>query len=100
MIVLRFLFSLILFQIPALLAGGLAARVAKSSREEWQLLAWVPVMPLVIWGSFIAIATTRDPTSHNLWPFELVIWIMLSGILFGAVLLGRWLASRHERRSR
>lgn len=66
MIVLRFLLSLVLFQIPTLFAGLVAARIARSSREQWQLLAWVPVLPLAIWGIFTTVATTRDPTSHNL----------------------------------
>lgn len=105
MAALRFLGYLVVFSVPAALAALGAARLAASSREEWRLLAWVPVIPLALWAPFIAWSVTRDPTSHNLWPFELVAWAGLSGVLFLAVLLGRRLAARRrtdwrDRRSR
>jgi hypothetical protein len=96
--VLTLVVNLVLFLIPAGVASLLSRVLARSSREEWQLLAWVPVLPLLIWGVLLAVAVTRDPTSHNLWPFELVFWALLSGALFAAVLIGRWLAARNARR--
>jgi hypothetical protein len=86
--------NLVLFLLAAAVASLAAARLARSSHEEWQLLAWVPVLPLVIWGVLVAIAVTRDPTSHNLWPFELVFWSVVTAALFAGVMLGRWLAGR------
>lgn len=89
MTALRFLGNLILFLIPAALLSLSSARLSRASREEWQLLAWVPVLPLLLWGVYIAVGTTRDPTSHNLWPFELVFWGLASLLLLGLFLAAR-----------
>ena len=94
MAVLRFVAYLAIFSVPAALAALGAAALAKSSREEWQLLAWIPVVPLALWAPFIAWGITRDPTSHNLWPFELVAWAALSLALFVAFRVLRRLADR------
>lgn len=83
-----------MFAAPAGVAAIGSATLAKSSQEEWKLLAWVPVLPLALWAVFIAWGVTRDRTSHNLWPFELVIWGALSLILFGGFLLSRRLVGR------
>lgn len=104
---LLFLLNLVLFLIPAGVATLGARRLARTSRDEWQLLAFAPVIPLALWGVFVAWGVTRDPTSHNLWPFELVIWLGLSLVLFGGFLLARRLfgglpddlASRPDRRA-
>ncbi len=41
----------------------------------------------------VSYETTADPTSHNLWPFEIVIAAMLGfSISFVGSLLGGWLA--------
>ena len=95
--ILTLLTNLGLFFIPAAIAALVAHGLARSSKEEWRLLAWVPVLPLFIWGIVVAIAVTRDRTAHNLWPFELVFWGALSGVLFILVLAARWLATRSER---
>ena len=100
-----FLGNLFVFLIPAALVALGAAKLSRNSREEWQLLAWVPVVPLAVWGLYIAWGVTRDPTSHNLWPFELVAWSILSLALLGLFLLGRRLfggprtewSARHDR---
>ena len=96
MIVLTFLRNLLMFSIPAAPFAMGASFLMKTSRDEWRLLVWLPVLPLAIWGLVVAIAVTRDPTSHNLWPFEAVLWGALSLILQGFVYLGRWLATRAE----
>jgi|SRR4029079_7035326 hypothetical protein len=96
MIVFSFLFNLGMLLIPAAPFAWVASRMAKTSRDEWQLLVWVPVLPLAIWGVIVAFAITRDPTSHNLWPFEAVIWGALGAGLLGLVVIGRRLAARAE----
>ena len=96
MIVFTFLLNLVLLQIPAAPFAWAAARMAKTSRDEWQLLAWVPVLPLAIWGIIVAFAVTRDPTSHNLWPFEAVIWGALSVVLLAGVRIAHRFAVRAE----
>jgi len=104
-IILSFAANLAGFAVPAAVVSIAAAALAKTSRDEWKLLAWVPVLPLALWAVFIAWGVTRDRTSHNLWPFELVIWGALSLVLFGAFAVGRRLAERptddwHARRNR
>jgi hypothetical protein len=96
MVIVSFLINLLLFQIPAAPFAVLAWRMSRNSRDEWKLLAWVPVLPLAIWGGIVAFAVTRDPTSHNLWPFEAVFWGALGAALLGLFALGRRLAARAE----
>ena len=86
---LLFALNLALFEIPAALVALGSRRLSRSSRDEWKLLAFAPVVPLVLWGVFIAWGVTQDPTSHNLWPFELVFWLLLSLALLGGFLLTR-----------
>ena len=91
---LPFLGALPVFCLPAALAAILAGFLSASSRDEWKVAAWVPVIPLALWGPYIAFDVTRDPTSHNLWPFELVVWGLLTVVLFVVFLLGRSILSR------
>ena len=83
---------------PTALAVFLAAQLSQRSREEWQLLAWVPPMPLVGWWLYFVIAALRDPASHNLLPFELAAWSALSVILFAVFLVARRLLASHSER--
>ena len=96
MIVIRFLVNLATFLIPAAPFAIVAYRLARVSRDEWQLMAWLPVLPLGIWGVVVAWGVTRDKTSHNLWPFEMVVWGILSLIVLVGVLVGRSLALRQQ----
>lgn len=91
---LTLLVNLGIYLVPAALVSLGSMRLARSSHDEWKLLAWVPVAPLALWGPFMAWGVTRDPRSHNLWPFELFVWGTLSLILFGAVLLARLIFGR------
>lgn len=97
MIVMRFAVNLLLFLLTAVPAALVAAAIVRRSEEEWKLLAWVPVLPLVVWAITVAVAVTRDPTSHNLWPFELVVWLLVSAVLFAGVGVGRAVAARQRR---
>lgn len=108
MIVLRLLGNLVVFLVPAALVGLGSLKLARTSRDEWRVLAWSPVLPLAAWAVHIAWGVTRDPTSHDLWPLELVIWCVLSLALAGLFLLGRrlfgapradWSARRDHDRS-
>jgi len=89
MILLKFFTNFAIFLVPAALLSIGAWSLSKSSHEEWKVLAWVPVLPLAIWAPWIAWDVTRDPTSHNLWPFEVVIWGILSAGLFAAFVIAR-----------
>jgi len=53
-------------------------------RGGWRLFAAVPAAVMAFVVLRIVIDTTRDPTSHNLWPFEIVMW---GGFSCGCMLL-------------
>ena len=89
---LSLLTNLAIFSIPAALAGLAALRRARTWNEQWKLLAWLPVLPFAAWAPFIAWGVTQDPTSHNLWPFELVMWGFASLALYVLVRVARALA--------
>lgn len=55
-------------------------------RGGWRLAAAVPAVIMAFVVLRIFIDTTRDPTSHNLWPFEIVMWG--GWICVGMLLLG------------
>lgn len=77
--------------ITALLAGSGAARPA---RLFWVMLAVFPVVTICR----VLIDTAKDPTDHNLWPFELIFAAIVSlvavvpGLVLGA--LARSFAAR------
>lgn len=96
--VLVLLLNLAIFLVPAFFAVLYARWLAQNSRDELKLLAFVPALPLAIWGVWIAWGVTRDNTSHNLWPFELVVVGSITLTLFGGFLIVRKLAGKEERR--
>jgi hypothetical protein len=87
--------------VPAVLAGLLSAHLARTSDGFWRLPAWVPVIPVAVDGALIYVGTAIDPTSHNLWPIELLLASALSLVLFGVFWALRgwteWAASRNLR---
>ena len=50
-----------------------AARALGKARLMTVILAVGAAVPVPILTR-IAVDTARDPTSHNLWPFEIVVW--------------------------
>jgi hypothetical protein len=53
-------------------------------RGGWRLVAAIPAAIMAFVVLRIVIGTARDPTSHNLWPFEIVMW---GGFSCGCMLL-------------
>lgn len=39
-----------------------------------RIAAALPLLALVSVAVFIAVEVAREPTSHNLWPLEIVLW--------------------------
>lgn len=70
-----------------LLAGVVFASVWGCARWHgvWRVLALLPLAGVLFVGARIVVDTRRDPTSHNLWPFE----VLIAGVigLFALVLL-------------
>jgi heme A synthase len=47
----------------------------------WKLVATLPILCAFIVGLNIVLGISRDPTSHNLWPLEVILWSGV-GIIF------------------
>jgi hypothetical protein len=54
-------------------------------RDGWRLAAAIPLLMMLVVVLRILIDTTRDPTSHNLWPLEILMFgtgsIAIMGVL-------------------
>lgn len=61
----------------------------KRWRGPWRFAAGLPLLVLLALAAIISISIMRDPTAHNLWPFELVVWGVASLIYLGALALLR-----------
>jgi hypothetical protein len=66
-------------------------------RGGWRLAAALPAGVIGFVILRIIVDTARDPTSHNLWPFEILIWGSLSLAAMGVLALVRRLAGGHRR---
>jgi hypothetical protein len=75
----------------ALLLGGLAAPgwALWRWRGGWRMAAAVPFAVMAFVVLRIVVGTSIDPTSHNLWPFEILMWGVVSLLLLGAIALVR-----------
>jgi hypothetical protein len=61
-------------------------------RGGWRLAALLPAATMAFVVLRLFIDTARDPTSHNLWPFEILIWGGFSCLWMLAVVLVRKLS--------
>lgn len=84
----------------ALGIGGIVLPILAIRRWQggWRLAATLPAL----WIGFVVLrivaATALDPTSHNLWPFELLQASVASVVLVGALAAARKIAGRsHDR---
>ena len=72
-LVLGMLIMPLLFGIPVL-AIALCVVALLRWTGTWRYAGGLPLVFLAVWIVILVIAVTRDPTSHNLWPFELLTW--------------------------
>ena len=72
----RVFFSGFMLAMLALLVGSLAlpAWGLWRWRGGWRAAAAVPIAAMSFVVLRIVFDTARDPTSHNLWPFEILMW--------------------------
>ncbi|MGH8662239.1 MAG: hypothetical protein ACREUB_10835 [Burkholderiales bacterium] len=56
-------------------------------RGGWRIAAAVPALVMAFVIGRIVIDTARDPTSHNLWPFEILMWGGASAVAMGVLAL-------------
>ncbi len=80
-----------MFAVAVLAIGGLAATAWALVRWRggWRLAAAVPATGLAFVVLRIVVDTARDPTSHNLWPFEIVYAGGAALLVIGALALLR-----------
>jgi len=69
-----------------LLIWFIAAEIAalRCWRGAWRLVALLPAVAVIVVALRIVVDVRRDPTSHNLWPFEVTMW---SGLGLGFLAL-------------
>ena len=86
---------------PGLLVVGVLAAAARTFGNA-RLLAVILVVGAAVPAPILArivVDTTKDPTSHNLWPFEVIIAAVIGALCSSAgALIGSLLAplSRHK----
>ena len=75
----------------ALAVGGLVMpiRALLRWRGGWRLAAVVPGVLMGFAVLRVLVGVSRDPTSHNLWPFEILMVGLLSVVIMGALMLAR-----------
>lgn len=68
--------ALLMPVVLVLLLAGIAAPAWALWRWRggWRLAAAVPATLMALAVARIVFDTARDPTSHNLWPFEILLW--------------------------
>jgi len=79
---------------PVALAAFVAARLARTSKPSWRIPAWIPVLPVALVGGNVFVGVVDDPTSHNLWPFEVALASIVTALSFGAFALLRYVFGR------
>jgi hypothetical protein len=71
--------------------GLMKLRATRDWEGVWKWLGVLPKVAIAADVAFIAVGVTIDPTSHNLWPLELLMVATLAIAFLGAVaLLHRW----------
>ena len=63
----------------------------------WRWLAGVPLLLVSVVVLRIIVDTSADPTSHNLWPFEVLGVMVLAGVVLGGLQLVRVFVARSAR---
>ncbi|MFT3896700.1 MAG: hypothetical protein QM719_03245 [Thermomonas sp.] len=63
-------------------------------RDKWRLWAAIPLAVVGFVVLRIAVGVSRDPTSHNLWPFEILMAGGCSVVAMTAISVLRWLQRR------
>ena len=66
----------------------------------WRWLAVVPLLYVIVSATRLILEVSADPTSHNLWPFEMIVTIVFASALLGGLYLVRLVVVRTERSER
>jgi hypothetical protein len=68
------------------------ARLLRRWDGPWRVAAALPLPGWALWTFIFARDVTADPTSHNLFSFEILMWAGLASCYLGGVALIRWFA--------
>jgi hypothetical protein len=92
-----------LFTLFVLILGiGLAVfgvRALVRWHAGWRWAALAPLLVVLVNVLTIAVDIRADPTSHNLWPFEVLAMVVIASAVLGAIELCRVVVTRHARRT-
>lgn len=66
--------ALLLFALVVAVIVGLQIRAVMLWRGIWRKLAAAPLLVLAADALLILVQTSYDPTSHNLWPLEMMMF--------------------------
>jgi hypothetical protein len=85
------LFSGFMLAVLMLLVASIGVPVwsAWKWRGGWRIAAAVPAAIILFVALRIVVDTARDPTSHNLWPFEILQFGVLALVIIGGLKLAR-----------
>jgi Ni/Fe-hydrogenase subunit HybB-like protein len=75
----------------ALIVSSIAAPLYYARRWQglWRLAALIPAIVILFVILRIVVDTTKDPTSHNLWPFEVVMFSAGAFAVIGVLSVAR-----------
>jgi hypothetical protein len=63
-------------------------------RGRWRLLASLPSAVFALFCIWLLVDISQNPTSHNLWPFEVAIWSIAALGILGIMALAKAIISR------
>jgi hypothetical protein len=88
------LMSAFMLAVLGLLVAGFAAPAwgLWRWRNGWRMAAAVPAVLMTFIVLRIVVDTARDPTSHNLWPFEILMYAPISLAIMAALKVARLVA--------
>jgi len=82
-----------LFMIAVLVLGGcgfvMPVRALLRWRGGWRMVAAVPAALMGFVIARVLVGVSIDPTSHNLWPFEILMVGLLSTVIMAVLILAR-----------
>jgi uncharacterized membrane protein (GlpM family) len=68
-------------------------------RRGWRIAAVLPLFGVAFVLARILLDTRRDPTSHNLWPFEIVVAAAAALVALGLMRGAMWIFAARGRPS-
>jgi hypothetical protein len=66
---------------------------------NWRLGALLPALAMAAIISRFVIDVNYNPTSHNLWPFEVIIWSIVCLGILGIIFIARKIMQKRTQRT-